>query len=197
MNDLSDSQLINLCLDKNPLAWSEFIERFSKVIYWAIRDRLRRWGYQFQEGDVENIYQEIFVSLWQKPKLAEIKDKEKLSGWLVMVAGNNAVDYFRKKKRKEPKDITFIFKDLAFSNDNPLQLLHSRELKQTLESVLGTLPSKEKIVITLSYLYNKKHREIAEILNIPINTVSTLIFRTKERLKDKLEEKGIRNIEDI
>jgi len=41
---LKDNQLINLCLDKNSLAWSEFVERFSKVIYWAVVDgKVREW----------------------------------------------------------------------------------------------------------------------------------------------------------
>ena len=197
MKDINDCQLVNFCLSKNPLAWSEFVERFSKVIYWAIKDRLRKRGYRFKEQDVEDIYQEIFTNLWQRNKLEAIKDREKLSGWLVMVAGNSAIDYFRKKKKKEPENIISIFETLTSSSDNPSQLLHSQELKETLESVLEVLPSKEKIVISLSYLYDKKHREIAETLNIPVNTVSTVISRTKERLKAKLEEKGIKNIEDI
>ena len=204
MKYLRDNQLIKLCLDKNALAWSEFVERFSKVIYWAIKDKLKRWGYSFKEQDLEDIYQEIFSKIWQGSKLKEIKNSEKISGWLVMVAGNAAIDYFRRKNKQASKRYNYseqkeleLNDDLILSNDNPLQVLYTQEIKEILESALESLTSRERIIITLSHLHGKKHREIAELLNMPLNTVSTIISRTKQRLKDKLKERGIGAVEDI
>lgn len=201
MKYLNDSQLINHCLDKNHRAWTEFVERFSKLIYWAIKDKLKRWGYTFKEQDVEDIYQEIFTKLWQGSRLKEIRNSKKISGWLVMVSGNGAIDYFRRKNKEAPNRYNHIEieldEDLTLSNDNPLQVLYTREIKEILESALESLTSRERITITLSHLYRKKHREIAELLNIPLNTVSTIISRTKERLKDKLKERGVGAVGDI
>ncbi len=204
MKYLKDNQLINLCLDKSPQAWSEFVERFSKVIYWAIKDKLKRSGYSFKEQDVEDIYQEIFTKIWQGSKLKEIKNSEKTSGWLVMVAGNAAIDYFRRKNKKVSKHYNYseqneleLDEELTLSNDNPLQVLYTQEIKEILESALESLTSRERITITLSHLHGKKHREIAELLNMPLNTVSTIISRTKQRLRGKLKERGIGAVEDI
>ena len=204
MKYLNDGQLINHCLDKNHQAWTEFVERFSKVIYWAIKDKLKRWGYTFKEQDVEDIYQEIFTKLWQGSRLKEVRNSKKISGWLVMVAGNGAIDYFRRKNKEAPNRYNHIEQmeialdeDLTLSNNNPLQVLYTREIKEILESALESLTSRERITITLSHLYRKKHREIAELLNIPLNTVSTIISRTKERLRDKLKERDIETVEDI
>ncbi len=65
METVTDGELIDRCCRKDASAWSEFVGRFSRVILWAIRDRLRRWGYHYGEQDVEDIYQEIMISFWR------------------------------------------------------------------------------------------------------------------------------------
>lgn len=187
MRNLSDRSIVDLCIAKDSSAWSAFVDRFSKLVYWAIRDRLTKWGYNFAEQDVEDIYQELFISLWEREKLAEIKDRSKISGWLVMVAGNAACDYFRRKKDKLPKEAASIFQ-----NDTS-KILHLKELKELLDIAIGSLPPRECQAITLHYLYGKKHREVAQVLKISVNTASTIIRRARALLKKELNKRGIKD----
>lgn len=187
------------------------MDRFSNLIYWAIKDRLRRSGCHFSDEDAEDIFQEFFASLWEKDKLAEIKDRNRIVGWLVMVAGNMAVDFIRKRRSHEPMSAISISRDPAYdemgegesirsgeialssSKDSPDRIVHLNEMRQVLETTIESLPPRERTVITLSHLYGKKHREIAKLLKIPVNTVSIIVMRTRERLRKDLESKGIKD----
>ncbi len=210
MKGLSERALVNLCIEKDASAWSSFVNRFSNLIYWAIKDRLRRYNFQFVEQDVEDIYQELFVSLWEKNGLTEIKDRAKVSSWLVMVAGNEAIDHFRKKKNEGPRISASIFQrvssdvgeaaeelmltgTLSSSEDDPSRIVYLKELDRILEATIETLSPRERQAITLSFLYGKKHREIAQLLKISINTASTIIRRVRTKLRKELKKKGIKD----
>ena len=77
---LSSDELVQNCIKKDKRAWDIFVERYSKVVFWAIRNRLKRFGYNFDEGDIEDIHQDVFISLWSDNKLAQIKDKDRVAG---------------------------------------------------------------------------------------------------------------------
>ncbi len=210
MKNLSDKSIVELCIARDASGWSAFVDHFSKLTYWAIKDRLKRYNLQFAEQDVEDIYQELFFSLWEKNRLTEIKNRAKISSWLVMVAGNAAIDHFRRKKNEGPRISASIFQrvhsdaeeaaedavladTLGSSEDDPRRIIYLKELDQVLKTAIGTLSPRERQAITLSFLYGKKHREIAQVLKISINTASTIIRRARARLKKELKKKGIKD----
>ncbi|KPK41653.1 MAG: hypothetical protein AMJ78_04880 [Omnitrophica WOR_2 bacterium SM23_29] len=201
-----DPELIESCIKKDKRAWDIFVERYSKLVLWAIRDRLTRFRYDFDDDDVEDIHQEVFVSLWSGNKLTQIKDRRKIAGWIAMVAGNAAIDYFKKMKRQMPPNAISIFEGtisgtedggrtleelLLAKTGNPSREFHLNELRAMLDATLESLAPKEKTVVTLNLLHGMKHREIAEALKLPINTVSTIMARTKDELRERLRRKGI------
>lgn len=202
----ASEELVEGCIKKDKRAWDIFVEQYSKLVLWAIRDRLTRFRYNFDNGDVEDIHQEVFVSLWSDNKLARIKDRRTIERWLTMVAGNAAIDYFKKMKRQMPPNAVSIFEEAITSEEgegktlgellpaqfgNPIRQAHLNEIYEALEVALDSFKPKEKAIVKLNFLHGMKHREIADALNLPINTVSTIIVRTKEELKKRLKRKGI------
>lgn len=202
----TDQELIESCIRKDKRAWDIFVERYSKLVLWAVRDRLTRFRYNFDNGDVEDIHQEVFVSLWAANKLAQIKDKSKIARWITMVAGNAAIDYFKRMKRQLPPNAVSIFEEVISSEKgegktlaellpaqttNPSREFHLSELREMLEAALGSLEPKQKMVVKLNLLRGMKQREVAQVLKLPINTVSSIVARTKEELREKLKRKGI------
>lgn len=201
-------ELIRDCIKKDKRAWDIFVERYSRVVYWAIRHRLSRFGYTFNDGDVEDIHQDIFTLIWSEDKLKQVKDRSKIAGWLAMVAGNGAIDYFKRMKRQFPPNSISIFEDISSDGEmrgvtlgdilpsedaGPANELFSQEIRLIIDSALDSLSPKEKMIIKLNLMHGMKHREIAEALDIPVNTVSTSISRTKEELREKLKRKGLEN----
>lgn len=187
---MNEAELIKLCLRGDEKAWSIFIERYSKLVYWAIRKRLLVSGFQCDETDIEDIFQEVFLTLLKDQKLSQIKDAKFIPGWLSMVASNKTVDFMRKKAPWKQNLVVDneIFKDYSFEED-----LFNQDILSVITEVINTLSDKERIVISLNLLEEKTHEEIAGILRIPVNTISTIIARTKGKLRERLKEKGVEN----
>jgi len=82
----------------------------------------------------------------------------------------------------------------VLKDDNFRQELHQRDLIDLIGSSINSLSDKAKIVISFNLLQGRTHKDIANIMNIPANSVSTIIARAKEKLKQDLERKGIKDL---
>ena len=187
---MNEAELIKLCLEKDKKAWSIFIERYSRLVYWSIRKRLLISGFQCDESDIEDIFQEVFLMILRDKKLSQLKGAKFIPGWLAMVASNKTVDFIRKNSRREEN---LVVENEAFVDYSLGQDLFDQDIFKVVKEVIDTLSDKERIIITLNLLEEKTHGEIAGILRIPANTVSTVIARTKEKLRQGLKERGVEN----
>jgi len=92
--------LIERCIKREEKAWSEFINRFTGLVYYSARERLKRNGFRFNEQDVQDIVQNVFVDIWEKSKLAEVRERNKIQAWLSIVGQTRALNFMRKKKER-------------------------------------------------------------------------------------------------
>ncbi|MEG0330062.1 MAG: sigma-70 family RNA polymerase sigma factor [Longicatena sp.] len=127
-----------------------------------------------QKADVDDIFQDVFLKYYQSD--FEFNSSEHEKAWLIRVTINackdNLTSWFHRKV--ELKD--------------DLQALHIEAPKEDnalLESILK-LPKKYKNVIYLYYYEGYKTKEIANILEVKENTVSTWMRRAKDELKGML-----------
>lgn len=191
MQDLDNSSLVAGCIKQNSVAWNRFVEHYSGLIFWAIKDRLETSGYTYQQHDLEDIFQDVFILLWEKKKLELVKNRKNISAWLAMVAANCAHNYFR-NRREELSDNGILQEAASF--DCRVSLIPDQErLTQVMDKVLSLLSARETIILKLNYFHNKTHQEISQILKMPTNTISSIIQRTKEQLRKELAEEGFKN----
>ncbi len=192
-----DSGLIEGCIKRDLAAWSAFVTKYSGLLSLSIVNRLGKYGFHLPVEDIDDIKQEILASLWKDEKLKDVRNRQNISYWLAMVAGNKAITYLRKKRGlNEPRPVS-IFENIGEKSleeliESPLpcpsEELAADELAGRIESEINALPAKEKLVIKLNILYGKKHDEIADILNMPSGTVSSCIKRAKEKLRIALKD---------
>ncbi len=188
---MNEIELIRRCLQKEKKAWDVFVRKYSKLIYWAIRKRLNASGFKFSQDDIDGIFQEVFLSILEGDKLGQLKDPKIIPGWLAIIASNKTVDFMRRTIREDRRLVV----DMpVLKDDNFKQELHQRDLIDLIGSSINSLSAKAKIVISFNLLQGRTHKEIASIMNMPVNTVSTLIARAKEKLKQDLERKGIKDL---
>jgi RNA polymerase sigma-70 factor (ECF subfamily) len=185
---MSESEIIKRCLKKDKKAWGVFVEKYSRVVYWAIRKRAAIGSFDCDEADIDDIFQEVFLAILEGGRLSQVKNAKFIPGWLAMVAANKTIDFVRRKVRVE-QNIVYnaqVFKDYTFERE-----LFGRDIVVVIEDAINILSDKERIIISLNLLEEKTHNEIAQIIGVPINTISTVIARTKEKLKNELKKRGV------
>ncbi|MFH1782675.1 MAG: sigma-70 family RNA polymerase sigma factor [Candidatus Omnitrophota bacterium] len=178
--------LIERCINRDEMAWEAFIGKFSGLVYYSARQRLWRNGISFSKEDLDDIVQGIFLEILEKNRLKEIANRKKITAWLSVVSQSRALNYVRKRKER------LLGKDEFYRIDNLTQDISSEpRLKGTpleFDIIIRDFNNREKIILKLNIIYKKTHREIADFMRLPTNTVSTIIHRKKKVLKEKLRE---------
>ena len=188
---MDELELIDCCLKKEKKSWDIFVQKYSKLIYWAIRKRLGVSGFKFSQDDIDSIFQEVFLSILEEDKLQQLKDAKAISGWIAIIASNKTVDFMRRIIREDRRFISdvSILKDDSFKQE-----LHRRDLFDIVGNIINNLSAKARVIVSFNLFEDKTHKEIASIMKLPINTVSTVIARAKEKLKQNLERKEMRDL---
>lgn len=146
--------------------------------------KLSRYGQKFlaSPDNIDDIVQDVFISAFQNINSFDIS--RRFSPWIYRIAHNAYVNALKKNSRMPISLFDF---DALVSHtvyEDPAELERERkDIKQMIESSLSKVPAKYKEVLLLRYFEDMDYKEIAEILEIPIGTVSIRIMRARDALK--------------
>lgn len=192
MASLSASSLVEKCTQYEQDAWDEFLHRYGPLIHGTVARKLASLGLADAKADAEDIFQEVFKDLVENDcrALASIKNRERIESWLCAVALHKTIDFVRKKGRNSRSAAAHSLVAEQSASHSPSAASDADMLKQVSDAVKQLRPD-EKLLLKWYYEDSLKYREIARIANIPINTVSSRLFRIKRKLFRHLSKAGI------
>lgn len=176
------------CIQKDPASWDELIKLISPLIIYITKEKFLRLRFNYQKTDLENIKQEILLSLWQDNKLETIKDNERIIPWICVFSKNAAHNYVRDFKPTDLPNSCILKDSIKSSYRLPSEKVIGDDIKKNINTAISSLNYREKLVIKLSILHNKKHREIAKILDLPLGSVLVCANRARSKLRKKLKK---------
>jgi len=146
----------------------------------------------------EEVTQDVFVKVYQKINSYEYKAK--FSTWLFTIVYRTALNYLEKKRilvtasdfaMPDTDEVSIESVQHKYSVDSGWQkteiaLESDHSQQQIIYKAIDTLDMKQGVVITLFYLKEFSVNEIADIMQISVNTVKTHLFRGRENLKKTL-----------
>ena len=134
--------------------------------------------------NAKDMTQETFIKVYTHRKL--IDPEKNIKTWIFTIATNTVYDFLRGKKRKN--EISLEEKIETIYN---FEAYYPQEgLVSDVEKALEKIDQEYKKVLLLFYQQGFQYQEIADILDVPINTVKTHISRGKEQLREVLKEYG-------
>lgn len=148
--------------------------------------------------DAEDVAQEVFLEIHKS--ISTFKGESKLSTWIYRIATTKCLDELKKRNRK--KRITSLGKTIGLEKiagfiaggNRPDYSAEENESVQFIMSALDSLPENQRIALTLSKLQDYGNNEIAELMNLSLTAVDSLIYRGKQNLKAALEKQKHQNL---
>jgi RNA polymerase sigma factor (sigma-70 family) len=175
MQDLS--KIIRLCKKQNKAAQKHLYDVYSPVLFGIC---LR---YGSDRDDAEDILQKGFIKILTKIK--QYRDEGSFEGWMKRIMVNTAISHYHKhKKHRQNYDITEAPEVFTTTNEYGAEDFTAEELLKVIQS----LPEGYRTVFNLYAVEGFKHKEIAEQLDININTSKSQYSRAKKLLQQKLAE---------
>jgi RNA polymerase sigma-70 factor, ECF subfamily len=139
----------------------------------------------------EEIVDDLFIHLWEIRKKIQIRDS--IEAYLYRSVYNRCISYIRNKNKQAnlTSQIAVSIENKIYSipetSSSPLNQVMNKDLKKQLDKALNELPDKCKEIFILSREYGLKYEEIAERLNISVNTVKTQLKIALKRLRESLK----------
>jgi RNA polymerase sigma-70 factor (ECF subfamily) len=191
---MTDQQIVKEILNSNSQkAFVELVDRYQPLVVKTCR------GFVASYADAEDLTQEVFIEVYQS--LSNFRNESKLSTWLYRIAVNKSLNFVRKKKREsvlQSIDRFFTggnrgsqyFDIEENSNANPEKQIQKKEDKLILKQAINSLPDNQRIAFILSKYQDLSYKEIAEVMNVTVASVESLLFRAKANLQKKLVVKS-------
>ncbi len=161
---------------------SKYQRKLARLLSRFIRD----------STEVEDVTQEAFIKAYRA--LPTFRGDSAFYTWLYRIGINTAKNYLVAMGRRAPTTTDIDSEEAeGFENGDQLRDLNtpenelmSRQVAETVNQTLGELPEELRTAITLREIEGMSYEDIANIMNCPIGTVRSRIFRAREAIAEKL-----------
>jgi RNA polymerase sigma-70 factor (ECF subfamily) len=177
-----DTELLRLIADGDRLAFAEFYDRHSMLMF-SVASKILN-----DAGEAEDVLQETFVQIWEKaakfdPKLG------KAASWAAILARNRAIDRIRASQRRSRlAEAAGVAQAIAAEvSESANETLYGHDKAKFVYSAIVELPEEQRQAIELAYFSGLTQDEISKKLNTPLGTIKARIRRGLLKLRDQLE----------
>jgi RNA polymerase sigma-70 factor (ECF subfamily) len=140
------------------------------------------------EEEARDLTQDVFLKAYEN--IEKFRGDSKLSSWLYTIAYNLSMNWSERKAGRETQ-LDDEFAETLAEPESLADEIYDRELQLAkIAEVLADMPEKYRAVIKLYYFEDRSYQEIADALDLPINTVKVHLLRAKEQIRKKIGETG-------
>ena len=186
---LSDRELLNLYLQGDKSAISTLIEKHNR----RVRDYLR-----MIVGDADlaaDIAQETFIKAVTVIDEGRYVDSGKFLSWILRIAHNKALDYFRSQKSNQSVSESSagynVLGTMRYSEKSIEDSIISEQIDTDIRALVELLPEEQREVVMLRYFSDLSFKEIAEQTGVSINTALGRMRYALINLRKMIKEKNI------
>jgi len=160
----------------------KYQHKLAKLITPYVRDR----------DDVLDVVQESFIKAYKA--LPRFRGDSAFYTWIYRIAINTAKNYLTAQSRRPPRsdvDATeaeyYDGGSALHDNTTPEANMIKQEIKETIDRVISNLPEELKVAITLREFEAMSYDEIADVMECPVGTVRSRIFRAREAIDKEIK----------
>ncbi len=181
-----DQQLVERAQSGDKRAFELLVIKYQRKVE-RLLSRLIR-----DQAEIEDVTQESFIKAYRA--LAGFRGDSAFYTWLYRIAVNTAKNYLVTQGKKAPTTTDFDaeeaegFEDAVGLRDiaTPDAELATKQIAEIVNNTIDKLPEELRTAITLREIDGMSYEEIAEIMDCPIGTVRSRIFRAREAVAEKL-----------
>lgn len=188
----ADRLLLNRCLEHDPGAWNDFVDRFLGLISHVVHHAAHSRSVPLSPEDVEDVCAEVLLQIVADDYavLRRFRAKASLATYITVIARRTCVrDLVR---RHFAAELGHTAAHLAASpRAEPPQSPEKRiEDADEVSQLLEGLASKEAAVVRMYHLEGKGYREISDALGIPENSIGPTLHRARQRLRTQAQQRA-------
>lgn len=167
LSEQTDRQLVEAYIRGNEECFQELLKRYKSRVFGKIS------MYVKDRAAAEDIFQDTFLKAIHALKEGQYNEEGKFSAWIMRIAHNLCIDYFRNKKKMpmtRGNDDYDPFDYISSGEKNTEQEAINKQVLSDTKKLLLQLPSEQREIVMMRLYYDMSFKEIADSLDISINT---------------------------
>jgi RNA polymerase sigma-70 factor (ECF subfamily) len=186
---IKEAELIHKLEAKDEAAFKLLVETHKNQVYNTCLGFLRN------PHDAEDVSQEVFIQVFDS--IGDFREEASLSTWVYRIAVTKSLELIRYRKRKKRsgffKALNGMFNGVEEETDeseymHPGIRLENKERAAVLYQEIERLPERQRIAFTLQKVEELSYKEVAQVMELSIPAVESLLHRAKENLKKQLTD---------
>jgi RNA polymerase sigma-70 factor (ECF subfamily) len=184
-DDAEDVRLMQLVSGGDTTAFEQLIERHQALVAGTVARMLG------SNSDVEDIAQQVFIRVWKSA--GRYVARAKFTTWLLKITRNLVFNEMRRAKRHphQPVQIDPDADEMPLKDDataTPDASLLQAELQKAIENAITLLPDTQRMALVLRRYEELSYEEIANVLDLSLPAVKSLLFRARTELRERLKD---------
>lgn len=172
-----DAELAALVARGDTGAFEQLYDRHSAAVYGMVRQVLR------DPAQSEDVAQEVWVEAWRTASRFDA-DRGSYRAWLVVMARRRAIDRVRSVTASVARDERAAVAGWTPPHDEVSETVQTRLEQQRMRTCLDTLTGVQRQSVELAFYRGYTHREVSDVLDVPLGTVKTRLRDGLIRLRD-------------
>ena len=190
---IDDHKLVQAYITGKESALEELINRYQRKVFTYIIMIVK------ENQLAEDIFQDTFLKVVNTLKKGNYNEEGKFLPWVMRIAHNLIIDYFRKNKRMpmlrgtnnadgEEYDI---FSFISSDDGNAEEKLEGVQVRKDMRKLIEQLPDEQREVLMMRYYYDMSFKEISEQTNVSINTALGRMRYALINVRKKMNKKTL------
>ena len=172
----SDADLLAAAARRDATAFGKLVAKYHGLVFRVV------WRITNGNVESEDIAQEAFLKLWNNP--GQLREAGALKGWLVRVAHNLAMDWFRHRPASADADQVDVEDQRPSAEDN----MNRDWVTTRINAAVARLPERQKQVVTLVHFEQFSQIDAARAMELSLDALESLLARARRSLKEYLAE---------
>jgi RNA polymerase sigma-70 factor, ECF subfamily len=167
----ADADLLAAAIRRDAKAFGLLVAKYHGLVYRVV------WRMTNESSEAEDIAQEAFLKLWNNP--SQVREAAALKGWLMRVAHNLAMDWFRHK----PERGTELVEDICDKRPSAEDRMGQDWVSERLNQAVAQLPERQRLALTLVHFEQMSQVDAAAALEVSVDALESLLARARRALK--------------
>ena len=183
-----DRALLQRCLNHEPGAWNDFVDRYLGLIYHVIRHTAHLRSVPLSPEDIEDAAAEILLQLVSNDYaiFRQFRGHASLATYLTVIARRVCVqELVRRTGGHEAQAKPEVHR--AANREEQPKALQGLENLEEVQRLLRKLPARDRQVVRLFYFEGRTYEEISTALHIPVNSIGPILSRARQKLRQTVK----------
>lgn len=174
--------LLSRAAEGDQQAFAQVYDATCRAVFGIVLAVLR------DRAQAEEVTQEVYVDAWRQAGGFD-PGRGSAAAWLNTIAHRRAVDRVRSQERRTARETRHASVHYTAGHaPDASEVVVDKDERRRVHSALQTLPDAQQEALRLAYFEGRTHREIAEVLEVPLGTVKTRIRDATKKLRTLMEE---------